>query len=114
MIKRIKVFCGSSPGKKVVYKEAATLMAQARAIQNIELVYGGACVGIMGAVADAMLQSGGKTIGVIPYFLKTTEVTHHGLTELIVVDNMREGKTKMNDLRYGVIALPGGFGPMWP
>ena len=112
MIKSITVFCGSSAGNEVVYKDAATLLGQTLAKQNITLVYGGARIGIMGAVADAVMNSGGKAIGVIPYFLKTVEVAHDGLTELIVVDSMHERKTKMNDLCDGVIALPGGFGTM--
>jgi uncharacterized protein (TIGR00730 family) len=109
-MKRITVFCGSSFGNEAIYKEQATLLGQALAKQNIELVYGGANVGLMGAVADGVLNEGGKVIGVLPDFLRSKEIAHLGLTELILVESMHERKTKMNDLCDGVIALPGGFG----
>lgn len=109
---RITVFCGSSFGTEEIYKEQATLLGQTLAKQNIELVYGGANVGLMGAVADGVLNAGGKAIGVLPNFLRSKEIAHLGLTELIVVESMHERKTKMNDLCDGVIALPGGFGTL--
>lgn len=111
-MKRITVFCGSSFGTEEIYKEQATLLGQTLAKQNIELVYGGANVGLMGAVADGVLNAGGKAIGVLPNFLRSKEIAHLGLTELIVVESMHERKTKMNDLCDGVIALPGGFGTL--
>ncbi|PWB28206.1 TIGR00730 family Rossman fold protein [Flavobacterium sp. HTF] len=111
-MKRITVFCGSSFGTEDIYKEQATLLGQALAKQNIELVYGGANVGLMGAVADGVLDAGGKAIGVLPDFLRSKEIAHLGLTELILVESMHERKTKMNDLCDGVIALPGGFGTL--
>ncbi|PIF30610.1 hypothetical protein CLU81_1048 [Flavobacterium sp. 9] len=111
-MKRITVFCGSSFGTEKIYKEQATLLGQTLAKQNIELVYGGANVGLMGAVADGVLNEGGKVIGVLPNFLKSKEIAHLGLTELILVESMHERKTKMNDLCDGVIALPGGFGTL--
>ncbi len=80
------------------------------AIENIELVYGGANVGLMGAVANGVLAESGKVIGILPNFLKSKEIAHNELTELILVDSMHERKSKMNDLCDGVIALPGGFG----
>lgn len=80
--------------------------------RNIGLVYGGAKVGLMGAVADGALAEGGEVIGVLPHFLKGKEIAHFGLTELILVDTMHQRKTKMNDLSDGVIALPGGFGTL--
>jgi len=107
---RITVFCGSSFGTEEIYKEQAILLGQTLAKQNIELVYGGANVGLMGAVADGVLNAGGKAIGVLPNFLRSKEIAHLGLTELILVESMHERKTKMNDLCDGVIALPGGFG----
>ena len=79
---------------------------------NIGLVYGGAKIGIMGAVADGVLSNGGEVIGVIPTFLSVKEVAHDGLTELIEVETMHQRKTKMNQLCDGVIALPGGFGTL--
>jgi uncharacterized protein (TIGR00730 family) len=111
-MKRITVFCGSSFGTEEVYKQQAILLGQTLAKQNIELVYGGANVGLMGAVADGVLGKRGKVIGVLPHFLKSKEISHEGLTELILVDTMHERKTKMNDLSDGVIALPGGFGTL--
>ncbi|TDO73644.1 hypothetical protein EV143_105242 [Flavobacterium chryseum] len=111
-MKRITVFCGSSFGSEEIYKEQATLLGQTLAKQNIELVYGGANVGLMGAVADGVLNEGGKAIGVLPDFLRSKEIAHLGLTELILVESMHERKTKMNDLCDGVIALPGGFGTL--
>ena len=111
-MKRITVFCGSSFGTEEIYKEQATLLGQTLAKKNIELVYGGANVGLMGAVADGILNEGGKAIGVLPNFLRSKEIAHLGLTELILVESMHERKTKMNDLCDGVIALPGGFGTL--
>ena len=111
-MKRITVFCGSSFGTDKIYKEQAALLGKTLAQQNIELVYGGANVGLMGAVADGILNEGGKAIGVLPNFLRSKEIAHLGLTELIVVESMHERKTKMNDLCDGVIALPGGFGTL--
>jgi uncharacterized protein (TIGR00730 family) len=111
-MKRITVFCGSSFGTEEIYKDQATLLGQTLAKQNIELVYGGANLGLMGAVADGILNEGGKAIGVLPNFLRSKEIAHLGLTELILVESMHERKTKMNELCDGVIALPGGFGTL--
>ena len=111
-MKRITVFCGSSFGTEEIYKKQATLLGQTLAKQNIELIYGGANVGLMGSVADGTLNAGGKVIGVLPNFLRSKEIAHEGLTELILVESMHERKTKMNDLCDGVIALPGGFGTL--
>ena len=111
-MKRITVFCGSSFGTETIYAEQATLLGETFAKQNIELVYGGANVGLMGAVADGVLNNGGKAIGILPNFLRSKEIAHLGLTELILVESMHERKTKMNDLCDGVIALPGGFGTL--
>jgi uncharacterized protein (TIGR00730 family) len=109
---RISVFCGSSFGNDDKYNTQATLLGQTLAKRNIELVYGGAKVGLMGAVADGALSEGGKVIGVLPQFLAQKELAHKGLTELIVVESMHERKTTMNALCDGVIALPGGFGTL--
>jgi len=111
-VKRITVFCGSSSGTEEIYTAQAILLGQTLADRNIELVYGGANVGLMGAVADGVLNNGGKVIGVLPNFLRSKEIAHPQLTELILVDTMHERKTKMNDLCDGVIALPGGFGTL--
>ncbi|MBS0027991.1 TIGR00730 family Rossman fold protein [Chitinophaga sp. 22321] len=111
-MKSIVVFCGSSAGESPVYMQQATMLGEALAKRGLTLVYGGANVGLMGAVADGALQAGGKVIGVLPHFLQQKELAHQGLTQLILVDTMHERKTKMNELCEGVIALPGGFGTM--
>ncbi|WP_082474562.1 TIGR00730 family Rossman fold protein [Chryseobacterium sp. Leaf201] len=108
----ITVFCGSSFGSDDVYKEQAALLGRTLAKQNIQLVYGGANVGLMGAVANGALNEGGKVVGVIPHFLQSKEIAHNQLTELILVETMHERKTRMNDLCDGVIVLPGGYGTL--
>ncbi|MDF2832500.1 MAG: family protein YvdD [Chryseobacterium indoltheticum] len=112
IMKSITVFCGSSFGSDEIYKEQAIFLGQTLAKQNIQLIYGGANVGLMGAVADGVLLEGGKAIGVLPHFLQSKEIAHQDLTELILVETMHERKTKMNDLCDGVIVLPGGYGTL--
>lgn len=111
-MKSITVFCGSSFGSEEVYKEQATLLGQTLAKRGIQLIYGGADVGLMGAVADGALNAGGKVIGVLPHFLQSKEIAHKRLTELVLVETMHERKTKMNELCDGVIVLPGGYGTL--
>lgn len=111
-MKRVAVFCGSSTGSNPVFKEHAVLLGETLAKRKIELVYGGAQVGLMGAVADGALSGGGKVIGVIPEFLQTKEIAHDGLTELISVETMHERKAIEYDLCDGAIALPGGYGTL--
>lgn len=111
-MKRVTVFCGSSFGTDEIYKTQAILLGNKLAEENIGLVYGGANVGLMGAVADGVLEKGGEVFGVLPNFLKSKEIAHNHLTELILVETMHERKTKMNELCDGVIALPGGFGTL--
>lgn len=111
-MKKITVFCGSSSGNNGNYKLQAALLGKMLAHKNIELVYGGAKVGLMGAIADSVLEHDGKVVGVLPAFLKSKEIAHDRLTELILVESMHERKTKMHELSDGVIALPGGFGTM--
>lgn len=111
-MQRIVVFCGSSPGFSPVFGELAFALGKALAERGIGLVYGGAQIGLMGAVADGALQNGGEVIGVLPHFLGSKEIAHPNLTELIMVDTMHQRKTIMNDLSDGVIALPGGFGTL--
>ncbi|MDH3651287.1 MAG: TIGR00730 family Rossman fold protein [Saprospiraceae bacterium] len=108
----ICVFCGSSPGKRGYYVEEAKNLGAHLARQNTTLIYGGASIGIMGALADAVMQEGGQVIGVIPSFLSKKEVRHDGLTQLIEVDSMHQRKRKMAALARGFIAMPGGFGTM--
>lgn len=112
MIKSIAVYCGSSFGADTIYRQAAVGLGKVLAERGITLVYGGANVGLMGAVADGALQQGGKVIGVLPRFLQRKELAHEHLTELHLVETMHERKLMMNDLCDGVIALPGGFGTM--
>ena len=111
-MKRITVFCGSSFGEQEIFKSQTILLGETLAKQGIDIVYGGANVGLMGALADAALSAGGKVIGILPSFLKSKEIAHLHLTELIIVDSMHERKLKMNELCDGVIALPGGFGTL--
>jgi uncharacterized protein (TIGR00730 family) len=109
-IRRICVFCGSRPGKRASYLEGARGLGDAIARRGLELVYGGASVGLMGALADAALAQGGKVIGVIPQRIADKEIAHRGLTELRVVDSMHTRKATMEQLSDGFIAMPGGFG----
>jgi uncharacterized protein (TIGR00730 family) len=110
-MKRICVNCGSSPGFDPVYAEAARKLGSALVRANIELVYGGAEVGLMGEVANALLHGGGTVIGVIPQAF-AHKVSHNGLTKLHVVASMHERKQMMFDLSDAFIALPGGFGTL--
>jgi uncharacterized protein (TIGR00730 family) len=111
-VKRVLVFCGSSPGLRPEYVEAATLLGRLLASRDLELVYGGASVGLMGAVADGVLEAGGSAIGVIPNRLVESEIAHAGLTKLHVVETMHDRKALMAELSDAVIALPGGTGTL--
>lgn len=111
-IKKICVYCGSSPGKNPAYSHAATHLAGVLCERGIGLVYGGAAVGVMGAVANAVLEAGGEAIGVIPRSLAVKEVAHDNLTHLHVVASMHERKAMMAELADGFIALPGGWGTL--
>jgi uncharacterized protein (TIGR00730 family) len=110
MLRRICVFCGSSAGTREVYKQAAQAVGRLLCQRGIELVYGGGHVGLMGVVADACLNEGGRVIGVIPQALADKEVAHTGLTELRIVGSMHERKAVMADLSDAFVSLPGGFG----
>lgn len=109
-MKNICVYCGSSPGLRPDYAQAARALAAAMVQRKLGLVYGGASVGLMGQVADAVLQLGGRVVGVIPEALARREVAHHGLTELHITHSMHERKTLMAELSDGFVALPGGIG----
>ncbi|WP_276370616.1 TIGR00730 family Rossman fold protein [Chryseolinea sp. H1M3-3] len=111
-MKRVTIFCGSSTGSEGVFIDQAKVLGEKLAQQNIQIIYGGAKVGLMGAVADAAIAHGGQVIGVIPNFLRSKEIAHEGLTELLIVDSMHERKMKMHELSDGIIALPGGFGTL--
>ena len=112
VLNRICVFCGSSNGNDPKVTEAAEQLGRVFSERNITLVYGAAKIGVMGTIAETMLESKGQVIGIIPQFLKKKEVVHLGLTELITVDNMHERKLKMQELSDGFITLPGGFGTL--
>lgn len=109
-IKSVCVFAGSSPGSRPEYRQHATQLGRALAARGIGVVYGGTRVGLMGAVADAVLASGGQVTGVIPAALVEKEIAHNGLSELHVVASMHERKATMADLSDAFIALPGGWG----
>jgi uncharacterized protein (TIGR00730 family) len=111
-MKRVCVYCGSSPGSQPDYAEAAKNLARALVRRNIDLVYGGASVGTMGVLADTVLAEGGRVIGIIPQRLVDKEVAHTGLSELRVVKSMHERKILMAELSDGFIALPGGLGTL--
>lgn len=111
-MKSICVYCGSSHGRQDAYSSAAHDLAKSLVDRNLRLVYGGASVGIMGMVADAVLQLGGQAVGVIPEALARKEVAHTNLTELHVTQSMHERKTLMAELSDGFIALPGGIGTL--
>ena len=109
-MQRICVFCGSSSGSSPEYEIAARELGLLLAERKIALVYGGSNAGLMGALADAVLESGGHAIGVIPQSLVDREVAHCGLTDLRIVDSMHERKALMAELSDGFITLPGGIG----
>lgn len=109
-MKSVCVYCGSSPGNRPEYAEAAALLGRTLAARGLALVYGGGKVGLMGIVADSVLAHGGTVVGVIPDALMQKEVGHRGLTELHVVRNMHERKQMMADRADAFIALPGGVG----
>ncbi len=112
MIARVLVFCGSSPGARPEYAAAADQLGRLLAARGLGLVYGGARVGLMGAVADGALAGGGEVIGVIPRNLVEHEIAHTGLTDLREVSTMHERKALMAELSDAVIALPGGTGTL--
>lgn len=108
----IAVFCGSRDGVKPAFRQAATAFGAAMAERGLDLVYGGAANGLMGAVADAVLAGGRRVIGVIPKGLDRVEFAHPRLTERIDVRTMHERKAVMADRCHAFVALPGGFGTM--
>ncbi|ASU34132.1 LOG family protein [Mucilaginibacter xinganensis] len=111
-MKAICVFCGANFNGDPLLQQAIEELAAIMVSREITLVYGGGKVGVMGILADAVLNRGGKAVGVIPRFLMDKEVGHRGLTELHIVENMHQRKQLMNDLCDGIIMLPGGFGTL--
>ena len=106
------VFCGSSMGRRAEYQQVATALGKAIAKKGYGLVYGGASVGLMGAVADGALKAGGEVIGILPKSLAGLEIAHSGLTELKIVSSMHERKALMAELSNAFIAMPGGIGTL--
>lgn len=111
-INKIAVYCASATGFNTIYMEQAYALGKAIALRGKALVYGGAHVGLMGAVANGVLENKGEVHGVIPEFLKVKELEHKGITYSYVVATMHERKAKMEELSDAFIALPGGFGTM--
>ena len=109
---KICIYCGSKSGKSKIYIDEAKKLAIEIVRNNFELVYGGASIGVMGALADTVLELGGKVTGVIPKVIIDFEVAHKNLTKLIHVETMHERKLKMMNLSDVFVALPGGFGTM--
>ena len=112
VLRRVCVFCGSKHGVRPEYTEAARAMGAALAAGGIDLVYGGGKVGLMGVVADAVLDAGGQVIGVIPDHMSDREIAHYGVTDLRIVGSMHERKALMYELSDGFVALPGGLGTL--
>ena len=111
-MKSICVYCGSNAGSKPIYAERAGALGDRIAKEGLRLVYGGGNVGLMGVVANAVLEAGGQVTGVSPKQLADWEVAHRGLTELEIVGSMHERKSRMFELSDGFVTLPGGFGTM--
>lgn len=111
-MQRLAVYCGANPGTEPHYAETAKALGQEMAARGIGLVYGGGKLGLMGVIADAVLEANGEVYGVIPEALVDLEVAHRGLTELHIVTSMHERKAKMSDLCDGFVALPGGIGTL--
>ncbi|MDQ3205249.1 MAG: TIGR00730 family Rossman fold protein [Pseudomonadota bacterium] len=111
-MRTICVYCGSNAGARPIYAERAAALGRRLAADGLAMVYGGGNVGLMGIVADAVLEGGGEVVGVIPEQLEGWEVAHRGVTRLEVVANMHERKKRMFDLADGFVALPGGFGTL--
>lgn len=109
-MRRICVFCGSNHGSRPEYEAGARALGQALVARGLGLVYGGGNVGLMGVIADAVMERGGEVIGVIPESLRRKEVAHANLTHMHIVDSMHERKALMSDLADGFIAMPGGLG----
>ena len=111
-IRRLAVYCGSAAGTDAAFADAARATAEAMVGKGVDLVYGGGRLGLMGLIADAVLDLGGRVYGVIPAALVDLEVAHDGLTELHKVANMHERKAKMTDLADAFLCLPGGIGTL--
>ena len=112
MIKSIAVFCGSKTGSNSKFSSDAEALGKLLASKNVQLIYGGGSVGLMGIVANAVLQGGGQVVGVIPGILDKLERSHKTITELLIVDDMHARKKKMYERCEAAVILPGGYGTM--
>jgi uncharacterized protein (TIGR00730 family) len=112
LIKSLAVFCGSKNGTDGLYAQHAQQLGELMAKHDIKMIYGGGSSGLMGVVADTVMQNNGEVTGIIPHVLVEWERQHHGITELIILDNMHERKKKMYELCDAAIILPGGFGTL--
>ena len=111
-IQSLAVFCGSKNGNNHLFKQHAEQLGQLMAKKNIKLIYGGGSAGIMGTIADAVMENGGNVTGIIPKLLLEWEVQHRGITELIICDDMHIRKRTIYSLCDAAIILPGGFGTL--
>ena len=111
-IENIAVFCGSRSNVRPSFRHGAKALGAILAQENIRLVYGGGAVGMMGIIADSVLENGGKVLGVIPEFLDTFEIGHQGVTELVITGSMHERKQMMADKSQAFIVMPGGLGTL--
>jgi len=111
-MKSIAVFCGASRSNDAIINSQAYNFGKVLAEQKLQLIYGGAKIGVMGEVASGVLENNGEVIGVIPDFLTSKEVVHTDLSKLIITETMHDRKLKMHELSDGIVALPGGFGTL--
>lgn len=111
-LKRLAVYCGSAAGNRSQFADAARATAEAMVREGVDLVYGGGRLGLMGLIADSVLEGGGQVFGVIPDALVELEVAHQGITQLTTVETMHERKAKMTELADAFLALPGGIGTL--
>ncbi len=111
-IRSVVVFCGSRPGRNPAWRAGAEELGQGLARAGIRLIYGGGRIGLMGAVADAVIGGGGQVVGIIPEFLTRREVAHDDVTDLIVTDSMHTRKRRMYDMADAFITMPGGLGTL--
>lgn len=109
-MRNVCVFCGSSKGDKDIYTQSAKRFGEIIAERNLELIYGGGKVGLMGVIADAVLEKGGRVTGIIPDFLSHKEIEHSGVTEMVHVNSMQERKKILFEISDSFVAMPGGFG----
>lgn len=111
-MKSLLVYCGANPGNKPIYKEMAVSLGEEMVKRDMRLIYGGGSLGLMGTIANTVLENGGEVVGIIPEFLDKMEVGHPNLTEMHVVETMHERKALMEKMCDGIVTMPGGYGSM--